>query len=220
MTKTETPLTERPWQNMSYPDFVEDSDGLDRWRQHAREGSGHAMAEANKNTLFRMVQTIDQLKWDLAQARASSVPAMEGETARLREAFSFVCGLLPGGAAAMDREADTYVLNCMVNIGELKRVRHYRAILAQPADNAPQDSGWLPIGSAPTDGTHILVCDARVPFTEFWTFNQRPPVVVHWWPSLSEQGFYWSTGSSVDDLPGEYTHWRPLPPSPFSQGIG
>lgn len=52
--------------------------------------------------------------------------------ARLREAFDYVCGLLLCGPSPLEREADTYVVSCMVNVGELRRVKALRAALAQP----------------------------------------------------------------------------------------
>lgn len=38
-----------------------DRDALERWRQIASEGDGHDMASVNKNTLFRLIGTIDAL---------------------------------------------------------------------------------------------------------------------------------------------------------------
>lgn len=46
---------------MSYPDFISDRDGLDRWRESSRKGDGHDMV-ANKNTVHRFVQTVDKLE--------------------------------------------------------------------------------------------------------------------------------------------------------------
>lgn len=54
---------------MSYPDFIQDREGLERWRASALEGSGHDMAHVNKNTLHRFVQTVDNLEAALADAR-------------------------------------------------------------------------------------------------------------------------------------------------------
>lgn len=62
-----------------------------------------------------------------AEAKAFKAEALLEEAVG---AFNYVCGLLPGGVGAIDREADTYVLNCMVNVGELRRVRSLRQTLS------------------------------------------------------------------------------------------
>lgn len=54
---------------MPYPDFISDREGLDRWRTISREGDGHAVV-ANKNTVFRFVQTVDRLEAELKAAQA------------------------------------------------------------------------------------------------------------------------------------------------------
>lgn len=77
---------------------------------------------------------------------------------------------------------------------------------------------WKPAEKAPRDGTHILVC--RGPYSKHWTFNQSPPAVVHYWthPGANEDGFYLSNGGTDDDLPFEFTHWRPLDLPPKHKG--
>lgn len=60
-----------------------------------------------------------------AALSASNARALAAE-----EAFQYVSGLLPSAAGAMDREADTCVLTCMVNVGELRKVREFRTTLA------------------------------------------------------------------------------------------
>lgn len=57
---------------MSYPDFISDREGLDRWRETAREGDGHAFV-ANKNTVHRFVQTIDKLEAEVLRLNAALV---------------------------------------------------------------------------------------------------------------------------------------------------
>src|SRR6202043_2667883 len=77
-------------------------------------------------------------------------------------------------------------------------------------------SEWQLIETAPKDGTHILVCNATIPFTSSWTFNQRPPAVVHWWDwEEDESGFYLSSGGLESDHPFNATHWMPLPKPPM-----
>ena len=57
---------------------------------------------------------------------------------------------------------------------------------------------------APKDGRHLLVCSG--PYYDYWTFNQKPPVVVHYF----DDGFYLSSGivaGSENDKPVAFTHW-------------
>jgi len=60
---------------------------------------------------------------------------------------------------------------------------------------------WLPIGTAPKDGTDILL-----------HFDGRVPVVAAWfrdgWAPMDLNGAH---------LPGEPTHWMPLPQAPSDQ---
>jgi hypothetical protein len=79
------------------------------------------------------------------------------------------------------------------------------------------NDGWFPIETAPIDGTHILACLG--PYGDHVGFNQRPPVVVHYFADPEKPGFYQSSGivqDSYNDLPYQLTHWMPLerPPSP------
>lgn len=73
---------------------------------------------------------------------------------------------------------------------------------------------WQSIETAPRDGTHILACDATVAYDEHWTFNQRPPTVVHWWSNPGEEGFYTSVNELEPQEPFRATHWKPLGPAP------
>lgn len=43
------------------PDYLDDAEGLERWRDEARRGSGHDMAPININSLRRLIDTIDRL---------------------------------------------------------------------------------------------------------------------------------------------------------------
>jgi len=70
---------------------------------------------------------------------------------------------------------------------------------------------WQSAETAPKDGTHILVCHG--PYSEHFSFNQRPPIVAHYWSNPGEEGFYQSSGiveGSYNDKPIEFTHWSPL----------
>lgn len=60
--------------------------------------------------------------------------------------------------------------------------------------------GWLPIESAPRDGTAVLL----------WSASGEETVVGEWIKCASP---YWFTGLS-SDFGAAYTHWQPLPPPP------
>lgn len=77
--------------------------------------------------------------------------------------------------------------------------------------------GWLPIASAPKDGTHVLVCFAEPPFHTLWTFQQRPATVAHFWEGegAPDRGWYLSVcWYEQDDPMTTPTHWQPLPEPP------
>lgn len=86
--------------------------------------------------------------------------------------------------------------------------------LREALKNATQ---WRDIATAPKDGTHILACDARVPYGPHWGFNHRPPTVVHWWANPGEEGFYTSVNETEPLAPFPATHWKPLGPEPSNQ---
>lgn len=75
---------------MAYPDFVSDREGLERWREIAQEGSGHDMAHANKNTLYRFVQTVDNLERALS-THAARIAHLEERDAILQQAVHDRC---------------------------------------------------------------------------------------------------------------------------------
>lgn len=106
-----------------YPDFLEDQDGLDRWRETAAIGNGHDMASANKNTIQRFVQTIDRLKLALA---ATPTPSAQPEAFTVGHGCEMIrtcmdhkwcvghCFMAPAqdvGAEWPEREADVAWLN-------------------------------------------------------------------------------------------------------------
>lgn len=65
---TEPQLPRLPSANKLYqgPDYIDDPDGLERWRQAAIKGRGHDMAPININTLRRLIDTIERLRAALA----------------------------------------------------------------------------------------------------------------------------------------------------------
>ncbi|WP_408015527.1 DUF551 domain-containing protein [Rhodovarius lipocyclicus] len=63
----------------------------------------------------------------------------------------------------------------------------------------PDNNGWLPIESAPRDGTFVLLWD-------------RVVGLLHgWW-----DGKHWVHSWDSEIIPGQrdLTHWRPLPTPP------
>lgn len=105
-----------------------------------------------------------------------------------------------------------------VDAGDLRIA--LRALTEAPSPSGALAGGWRPIESAPRDGTHFLACDARQPYGPAWTFDQRPPTVVHWWGGPLEQmsapdaGFYTSVNEQEPERPFPATHWRSLPAAP------
>jgi hypothetical protein len=80
---------------------------------------------------------------------------------------------------------------------------------------------WHLSDTAPTDGTHILVCTG--PYSKHWGFNQSPPLVVHYFADQDNPGFYPSHGivqGSYNDAAVSFTHWRHLgePPKDSPHG--
>lgn len=106
--------------------------------------------------------------------------------------------------------------------------RHYRrmdserALSSQPVADHIADAGkmvadgWLPIETAPKDGTLILA----------WNYNSGMQV-VGWQPAYGEAPFnedHWDDVGSKNAAPSifvnarHFTHWRPLPVSPEVSG--
>lgn len=79
---------------------------------------------------------------------------------------------------------------------------------------------WQDIGTAPRDGTHILVCDRS---DDSFPFSQRPPTVAHWFgppdlPGLRAGGWYLSVSHTEQPRLQGLTHWAPLPSPPSKEG--
>ena len=75
-------------------------------------------------------------------------------------------------------------------------------------------SAWRPITEASKDGTHILACDAHRPYDAAWTFDQRPPTVIHWFDGGEFEGWYTSVNELEPRSTFPATHFMPLPSAP------
>jgi hypothetical protein len=76
-------------------------------------------------------------------------------------------------------------------------------------EKAVDDSGWLPIESAPRDGTEILV----------WTPDKSPAdgAMVAFFVARSDGSATWTLGKRGDfwlNITQVLTHWQPLPLPP------
>ncbi len=67
------------------------------------------------------------------------------------------------------------------------------------------DPGWLPIASAPRDGTIVLL-----------TSHRDPEVVTSGWYERGAFDRRWYSCQDHADI--QPTHWRPLPPPPSQEG--
>lgn len=78
--------------------------------------------------------------------------------------------------------------------------------------SAPQE-GWLPIASAPRDGTKILAyCQPRhVETGKPMSFSY---INVVWWRGERFKDSEWKWRHSLNDGAAEPTHWMPLPLPP------
>lgn len=99
-----------------------------------------------------------------------------------------------------------------------------RALALSPPPDTVPDDGWRPIETAPKDGTQILVaCPKAVGVVAWeWVIQSKG---LGWWrwqagPVEAAYGDYDpSPIAGKDDLSGEPTHWRPLPPPPESSAV-
>lgn len=101
--------------------------------------------------------------------------------------------------------------------GEQRRVfNELRAILA----SAPVATGWIPIETAPKDGTWVLLY-GKEPWPE--RDDNLQSIVTGFWNADSQFGdgewafCYWDSDWRSTFKP---THWQPLPPAPSVDGEG
>lgn len=97
---------------------------------------------------------------------------------------------------AMPHDASTYTL----------------PIYTHPAESSGGDGAWLPIETAPKDGTHIIgfwVSDA-------YTEPCEVRAVIVW----SRGSWHHGSGYDHEDEFPKPTHWQPLPPPPRALGKG
>lgn len=76
-------------------------------------------------------------------------------------------------------------------------------LLATPAANGPGEAGWLPIESAPKDGTDILIWCAP------WSCGSEARYIEDegWWLANNHPTDHWGDQKYP-------THWQPLPAPP------
>ena len=65
---------------------------------------------------------------------------------------------------------------------------------------------WLPIETAPKDGTNIIVCDDRV--------SGGNMTIVAWKPNAEKPNYVWETEEMIGYHKDAFTHWMLAPMSP------
>lgn len=106
-------------------DLIEHYNGLSY-----KDAENMTLEQREAATFKAYPQLLERRDEALAKADAILARPPGGEVVEAaRGAFDYVCGLLPSAARAIECEPDNYVIQCMVNIGELRRVRALRAAL-------------------------------------------------------------------------------------------
>jgi len=82
---------------------------------------------------------------------------------------------------------------------------------------APDANGWMPIETAPKDGTAILVAGtnrngAPMLGEAYWHVNPDGRDDVGFWWANTDPGDYYAC--QIDE--GALTHWQPLPKPPVA----
>ncbi len=100
------------------------------------------------------------------------------------------------GPDALMNEADKYLPVGPPQMEIYRRLKERDALLAQQQ--------WLPISTAPKDGTSVLL------FWPYWS----PKI-----PGVGKHGLFgWQAEFSLDGDSEPPTHWLPLPPPPEEKG--
>lgn len=79
-------------------------------------------------------------------------------------------------------------------------------------------SEWLPIATAPKDGTHILVYPALAafPLVVSWERPARTPPMMRARGEETGHFGFWRVAMSQAKVPYDPTHWMPCPSPPLS----
>lgn len=89
MTPNPNPSPERE-RLKYYPDYIDDPDGLERFRQAVLSNSGHDMAAVNHNSLGRLIDTIERLRRERDAALSPQTLAAPGEVEHIADAGNMV----------------------------------------------------------------------------------------------------------------------------------
>lgn len=139
---------------------------------------------------------------------------------------------------AWPREAKEGKVNAMTTFHSKERAEEYSCgcldgdhIQVVPLYTSPlareDNTQWLPIHTAPHDGSHVIVCKIGLthdvkgydPRSDEWKeiiFNEKPIIRSVWWVSSArfEKGKWrWACETLCDP-----THWMPLPAKPRARG--
>lgn len=72
-------------------------------------------------------------------------------------------------------------------------------------------SGWRGIGSAPKDGTRVLIYEAHTRASHGYRYSREMTVAQWHQPANTAVAGYWC---ATPAYPAEPTHWMPLPAPP------
>ncbi len=76
--------------------------------------------------------------------------------------------------------------------------------------SGPDANGWMPIESAPKDGTRILIGDFKEADPDEHDYGIAEFVQTKW-QGIGQPDWYWSLNGTFAP-----THWQPLPLPPVS----
>lgn len=153
-----------------------------------------------------MKWTPTEIKWIQKYATDYALAALaqhaQEPVADERKAFES-CTLMEG--SLFKRRADDPDKYWDGNVQDDWELWQARAALQSPA---PQAGGWLPIESAPKDGTRLILWWGGKPVFAGWLDNSQ---CKHPWAG-------WQTPSLTPRPQGEPTHYMPPPPAPQTKG--